>query len=145
MVAAMKSILSFLDHVQERRLINDVTIFNSSDSLQQHYIAITTDFISQIQRQTLYLQTSTTTPFNPSRNNNNATPKGVGSNKQDFSINTSTKRFGCRKRKIHTRITSHYNPSDRVIDLVCTYVVHINLICEWRDLQFNLDFRRQIF
>ena len=40
-----------------------------------------------------------------------------------------------------------YNPSVRVIDLVShtTYVVYVNFIHKWRDLQFKVDSERQIF
>ena len=39
---------------------------------------------------------------------------------------------------IHTYIIGHYNPSVRIIDLVphTTYVVCVNFIHKWRDLQF---------
>ena len=42
---------------------------------------------------------------------------------------------------IHTYTIGHYNPSIRIIDLVShtTYVVCINFIRKWRDLQFKLD------
>ena len=48
---------------------------------------------------------------------------------------------------IHTYIIGHYNPSVRIIDLVShtTYVVCVNFIYKWRDLQFKVDFERQIF
>ena len=48
---------------------------------------------------------------------------------------------------IHTYIIGHYNPSIRIIDLVShsTYVVCVNFIHKWRDLQFKVDFKRQIF
>ena len=41
----------------------------------------------------------------------------------------------------------HYNPSVRLIDLVShtTYVVRVNFIHKWRDLQFNVDSEWQIF
>ena len=50
----------------------------------------------------------------------------------------------------HTYITyiiGHYNPSVRIIDLVShtTYVVCVNFIHKWRDLQFKVDSERQIF
>ena len=40
-------------------------------------------------------------------------------------------------RYIHTYIIGHYNPSARIIDLVShtTYVVCVNFIHKWRDLQ----------
>ena len=48
---------------------------------------------------------------------------------------------------IHTYIIGHYNPSVRIIDLVShtTCVVCVNFIHKWRDLQFKVDFERQIF
>ena len=49
-------------------------------------------------------------------------------------------------KNIHTYIISHYNPSVRIIDLVShtTYVVCVNFIHKWRDLQFKVDSERQI-
>ena len=46
-----------------------------------------------------------------------------------------------------TYIIGHYNPSVRIIDLVShtTYVVCVNFIHKWRDLQFKVDSERQIF
>ena len=48
---------------------------------------------------------------------------------------------------IHTYITDHYNPSVRIIDLVshATYVVCVNFIYKWRNLQFKVDSERQTF
>ena len=48
---------------------------------------------------------------------------------------------------IHTYIIGHYNPSVGIIDLVShtTYVVCINFIHKWRDLQFKVDSERQIW
>ena len=51
---------------------------------------------------------------------------------------------------LHTYITyiiGHYNPSVRIIDLVShtTYVVYVNFIHKWQDLQFKVDAERQIF
>ena len=48
---------------------------------------------------------------------------------------------------IHTYIIGHYNPSVRIIDLVShtTYVVCVNFIHKWRNLQFKVDSERQIF
>ena len=47
----------------------------------------------------------------------------------------------------HTYITGHYNPSVSISDLVShtTYVVCVNFIHKWRDLQFKVDTKRQIF
>ena len=47
----------------------------------------------------------------------------------------------------NTYITGHYKPSVRIIDLVShtTYVVCVNLIHKWRDLQFKVHSERQIF
>ena len=44
-------------------------------------------------------------------------------------------------------IIGQYNPSVRVIDLASytTYVVCVNFIHKWRDLQFEVDSERQIF
>ena len=44
-------------------------------------------------------------------------------------------------------IIGHYNPSVRIIDLVShtTYVVCVNFIHKWRNLQFKVDSERQIF
>ena len=49
--------------------------------------------------------------------------------------------------KLHTYIIGHYYPSVRIIDLVShtTYVVCVNFIHKWRDLQFKVDSERQIF
>ena len=48
---------------------------------------------------------------------------------------------------LHTYIIGHYNPSVRIIDLVShiTYVVCVNFIHKWWDLQFKFDSERQIF
>ena len=42
---------------------------------------------------------------------------------------------------------THYNPSVRIIALVShiTYVVCVNFIHKWRNLQFKVDPERQIF
>ena len=42
---------------------------------------------------------------------------------------------------IHTYIIGHYNPSVRIIDLVShtTFIVCVNFIHKWRDLQFKVD------
>ena len=47
----------------------------------------------------------------------------------------------------HTYIIGQYNPLVRIIDLVShtTYVVCVNFIHKWRDLQFKVDSERQIF
>ena len=44
-------------------------------------------------------------------------------------------------------IIGHYNPSVRIIDLVShtTYVMRVNFIYKWRDLQFKVGSERQIF
>ena len=46
-----------------------------------------------------------------------------------------------------TYIIGHYNPSVRIIDLVSytTYVVCVNFIHNWWDLQFKVDSERQTF
>ena len=48
---------------------------------------------------------------------------------------------------IYTYIICHCNPSIRIIDLVShtTYVVCVNFIHMWRDLQFKVHSERQIF
>ena len=48
---------------------------------------------------------------------------------------------------INTYIIAHYNPSVKILDLVShiTYVVCVNFIHKRRDLQFKVDFERQIF
>ena len=48
---------------------------------------------------------------------------------------------------IYIYIIGHYNPSVRIIDLVSytTYVVCVNFLHKWRDLQFKVDSERQIF
>ena len=48
---------------------------------------------------------------------------------------------------IHTYIIGHYNPSIRIIDPVShiTYVMCVNFIHKWRDLQFKVDSERQIW
>ena len=47
---------------------------------------------------------------------------------------------------LHTYTIGHYNPV-RIIDLVShtTYVVGVNFIHKWQDLQFKVDSERQIF
>ena len=47
----------------------------------------------------------------------------------------------------HTYIIGHYNALAMIIDLVSptTYVVCVNFMYKWRDLQFKLDSERQIF
>ena len=49
--------------------------------------------------------------------------------------------------KEHTYIFGRYNPSVRVIDLVShtDYVVCVNFIHKWRELQFKVDTERQVF
>ena len=51
------------------------------------------------------------------------------------------------KYELHTNITGHYNPSVRIIDLVSrtTYVMCVNFIHKWRDLQFKVDSEWHIF
>ena len=51
--------------------------------------------------------------------------------------NTYLKLFK-KVKPYHTYIIGHYNPSIRIIDLVShtTYVVCVNFIHKWRDLQF---------
>ena len=46
-----------------------------------------------------------------------------------------------------TYIIGHYNPSVWIIDVVShtTYVVCVNFIHKWRDLQFKVDSERQIY
>ena len=53
----------------------------------------------------------------------------------------------CLWNSYHTYIFGHYNPSVRIIDLVfhTTYVVCVNFIHKWRNLQFKVDSERQIF
>ena len=48
---------------------------------------------------------------------------------------------------IHTYILGSLQPLIRIIDLVShtTYVVCVNFIHKWRDLQFKVDSERQIF
>ena len=48
---------------------------------------------------------------------------------------------------IHTYIIGHYNPSVRIIELAShtTYVVYVNFIHKWRDLEFKVDSEQQIF
>ena len=48
---------------------------------------------------------------------------------------------------IHTYIIDHYNPSVSIIDLFyhATYVVCVNFIHKWLDLQLKVDSKRQIF
>ena len=60
---------------------------------------------------------------------------------------TSPFRLTKRPSNIHTYITAHYNLSVRIIDLVShtTYVVGVNFIHKWLDLQFKANFERQIF
>ena len=50
-------------------------------------------------------------------------------------------------RHILKNIIDHYNPSVRIIDLAShtTYVVCVNFIHNWWDLQFKVDSERQIF
>ena len=60
--------------------------------------------------------------------------------------------LGLNNTVLHTYLISHYNLSFRIIDLVShtTYVVCVNFIHKWRDLQFNsrletTDFLRNFF
>ena len=48
---------------------------------------------------------------------------------------------------LYTYIIGHYNPSVRIIHLVShsTYVVCVNFIHKWRDLQFKVNSERQNF
>ena len=48
---------------------------------------------------------------------------------------------------LYTHIINHYNPSVRIIDLVShiTYVVCVNFIHKWQNLQFKVVSERQIF
>ena len=48
---------------------------------------------------------------------------------------------------IHTYKFGHYNPTVRIINLVfyTAYVVCVNFIHKWRDLQFKVDSERPIF
>ena len=48
---------------------------------------------------------------------------------------------------LHTYIIGHYNPLVRIIDLIShtTYVVCVDFIHKWRDLQFKVGSERQIF
>ena len=48
---------------------------------------------------------------------------------------------------IHTYIIGYYNPSVRIINLVSqtTYVICVNFIHKWLDLQFKVDSEREIF
>ena len=48
---------------------------------------------------------------------------------------------------LNTYIIGHHNPSVRIIELVShtTYVVFVNFMYKWRDLQFKFDSERQIF
>ena len=50
-------------------------------------------------------------------------------------------------RHLHTYIIGHYSPSVRIIELVShiTYVVCVNIIHKWRDLQFKVVSERQTF
>ena len=43
-----------------------------------------------------------------------------------------------------TYIAGHYNPSVRIMEIVSntTYVVRVNFIHKWRNLQFNIDSKR---
>ena len=66
----------------------------------------------------------------------------------EFCENTKTELQNIAgKYYIHTYIIGHYNPSVRIIDLVShtTYVVCVNFIHKWRDLQFKVGSKRQIF
>ena len=46
----------------------------------------------------------------------------------------------------HTHIIGHYNSAVGIIDLVShtTYIMCINFILKWWDLQFKVDYERQI-
>ena len=50
-------------------------------------------------------------------------------------------------KKCATYLIGHYNPSVRIVNLIShtTYVVCVNFIHKWRDLQFKVDSERQIF
>ena len=49
--------------------------------------------------------------------------------------------------KLYTYIIGHYKPLVRITDLVShtTYVVCVDFIHKWRDLQFKVNSERQIF
>ena len=67
---------------------------------------------------------------------------------ESYDRDTSTDfRLGLCLDTGHTYIISHYNPSVRIIDLVshAAYIVCVNFIHKWRDLQFKVDSERQIF
>ena len=67
--------------------------------------------------------------------------------KTDVSVLRVFKNKEGQEVKIHTYIIGYYNPSVRIIDLVShtTYVVCVNLIHKWRDLQFKAVSEQQIF
>ena len=45
---------------------------------------------------------------------------------------------------IHTYIVGHYNPSGDLV-FCTTYVVCVNFIDVWRDMQFKADTEQQVF
>ena len=55
--------------------------------------------------------------------------------------------FYCNLKPCYTYIIGHYNPSVWIIDIVShtTYVVCVIFIHKWRELQFKVDSKRQIF
>ena len=64
------------------------------------------------------------------------------------SMNTQEYRVSLEEISRHsTDIVGHYNPSFRIIDLVShtTYVVCVNFIHKWWDIQFKVDSEWQIF
>ena len=51
------------------------------------------------------------------------------------------------RNSFHTCVIRHCNPSVRIIVMVsyATYVLCVNFIHKWRDLQFKVDSKRHIF
>ena len=76
--------------------------------------------------------------------------KQGGPNKNIFNNSESKGEFALRTTVCflfwNTYIIGHYNPSVWIIDLVShtTYVVCVNFIHKWRDLQFKVDSERHI-
>ena len=67
--------------------------------------------------------------------------------KDNVNVNRYHKISDLSLQCLHTYIIGHYNPAVMIIDLVShiTYVVCVNFIHKWRDLQFKVDSERKIF
>ena len=76
-----------------------------------------------------------------------STKMGLTVNDTKTKYMLSTSRYVLRINSRIIYIIGHYNPSVGIIDIVShtTYVVCVNFMHKWRDLQFKVDSERQIF